>query len=66
MIRNVLESIEGVGIYPTISLLIFLALFIGAVVYACSQRKESLDALAELPLKEDEHEKHQHNKHSLR
>lgn len=55
MIRNVLESIDGVNIYPIISLTIFFTLFTAALVYAFRANKDSIKTLAELPLK-DSHE----------
>jgi cbb3-type cytochrome oxidase subunit 3 len=55
MIRNVLESIDGVDIYPIISLTIFFTLFTAALVYAFRANKDSIKTLAELPLK-DSHE----------
>ncbi|MCS7018675.1 MAG: cbb3-type cytochrome c oxidase subunit 3 [Cytophagales bacterium] len=54
MIRNVLESIEGVAIYPIISLIIFFTLFIGALVYALRVNKDSVKKLAELPLEDSD------------
>jgi cbb3-type cytochrome oxidase subunit 3 len=54
MIRNVLESIDGVDIYPIISLTIFFTLFTAALVYAFRANKDSIKALSELPLKDSE------------
>ncbi|WP_250631466.1 CcoQ/FixQ family Cbb3-type cytochrome c oxidase assembly chaperone [Rhodoflexus caldus] len=54
MIRNVLESIDGVDIYPIISLTIFFTLFTAALVYAFRANKESMQALSELPLKDSD------------
>lgn len=55
MIRNVLESIDGVNIYPIISLTIFFTLFTAALVYAFRANKDSIKTLSEMPLK-DSHE----------
>ena len=38
MYRDVLSSIEGIEIYPIISLLIFFAFFVGAVMKASGGR----------------------------
>ncbi len=54
MIRNVLESIDGVDIYPIISLTIFFTLFTAALVYAFRANKDSMQALSELPLKDSD------------
>jgi type II secretory pathway component PulF len=50
MIRNVLESIQGVNIYPIISLSIFFALFSFMLLYVITRKKPQMDAMAELPL----------------
>jgi len=50
MYRQVLESIEGIGIYPVISLVIFLGFFIGLVVWLVKVDKDYLDRMGRLPL----------------
>ena len=50
MYRQVLESIEGIGIYPVISLVIFLAFFIGLVVWLIRVDKGYLERMGKLPL----------------
>lgn len=61
MIRNVLESIEGVSIYPIISLTIFFTLFTAALVYAFRANKESIKTLAELPLRDGDEQTDKQN-----
>ena len=63
MKRSVLESIEGVEIYPIISLLIFVALFIGVIIYVMKMKKTEVDELASLPLQENETETNNKNGH---
>ncbi len=50
MIRQVLEGIEGVSIYPIISLVLFCALFIGVVYWVVRADKNYLKHMEELPL----------------
>jgi hypothetical protein len=50
MYKEVLQSIEGVSIYPIISLLIFFTFFVGVAVWYVRADKESLRQAARLPL----------------
>lgn len=53
MIQNVLRDIGGVGLYGVISICLFFAVFCGAVLWACLQKKSELDKKARLPLRKD-------------
>ena len=53
MISNHLSSIEGVAIYPIISLIIFFALFICLVVWVVKVDKSYLSAMSNLPLENE-------------
>jgi hypothetical protein len=55
MYKDVLRSIEGIEIFPVISLIIFTLFFGGLIFYAMGLRKNKVEALANLPL-EDNHE----------
>lgn len=50
MYKNVLQAIEGIGIFPIISMLIFLAVFLAAIIWFFRADKEHLQRMAELPL----------------
>lgn len=50
MYKNVLETIEGVGIFPIISMLIFFSIFMSAIVWFFKADKDHLQRMAELPL----------------
>lgn len=52
MIRNVLESIGGIEIYPIITLVIFFSFFVGVLVYAYAMDKKAVDEISDLPLDE--------------
>ena len=64
MKRSVLESIEGVEIYPIISLLIFVALFAGVIYYVLKMSKTEVDRLSSIPLEETEKENNYKNNHA--
>jgi hypothetical protein len=51
MKKQVLESIEGVGIYPMISFAIFGLFFIATTIYVLKMRKEFVKEMESLPLK---------------
>ena len=47
---NYLESISGVGIYPMISLLLFVAFFIAVTIWAYKRDKQFLNHMESLPI----------------
>lgn len=53
-IKNHMESIAGIEIYPLISFVIFFAFFIGLFVYVAMMRKSYIAELENLPLTENE------------
>jgi hypothetical protein len=54
MIQNVLRAIGGVGAYDTISICLFVLVFIGAVIWALRLKTPYLDAISSLPLHDDQ------------
>jgi fructose-specific phosphotransferase system IIC component len=53
-VKGHLESIDGVGIYPLISLLIFFIFFVVLFGWVITAKKEYIDDVSNLPLdKED-------------
>ena len=54
MRRDVIETIQGIEIYPLISLVIFVAFFIGLIYYVVRLRKSDIDRWKEMPLDDDE------------
>lgn len=50
--RNYLQTIEGVGIYPLIGLLIFTALCVGLIWYVIRMDKQTVKAISRLPLED--------------
>ncbi|MCK6603888.1 MAG: cbb3-type cytochrome c oxidase subunit 3 [Ignavibacteriaceae bacterium] len=53
MIKEVLNSINGVAIFPVVGLILFFPLFIGVVYYAFKMDKKKVDKLSNLPLEDD-------------
>lgn len=54
MYKELLQSIEGIEIYPLISLFIFLALFIGVVIWIVKLDKGYVKEMETLPLGNEE------------
>jgi len=49
-IKHNLESIDGVEIYPIISLLIFFAVFIGMLFFVIKLPKKRIEEISQFPL----------------
>ncbi|WP_394336323.1 CcoQ/FixQ family Cbb3-type cytochrome c oxidase assembly chaperone [Flavobacterium psychrotolerans] len=45
-----METIEGVAIYPIVSLLIFFAFFVGLGIWVSSYKKEKIKEMSQIPL----------------
>lgn len=54
MYKNVLRAIDDIGIYPTISLILFFAFFVGLVIYLIVKGKKHWEDAARLPLEDDD------------
>ncbi|HEU6447023.1 MAG TPA: CcoQ/FixQ family Cbb3-type cytochrome c oxidase assembly chaperone [Verrucomicrobiae bacterium] len=52
MVENVLQDIEGVGLYGVISICIFFAVFIAAITWMMSLKKADLNSMSQLPLQD--------------
>jgi hypothetical protein len=50
MFSNILQAIEGIGVYQLAALFIFVPLFIGVLVYVVRMKKEDADRMSQLPL----------------
>jgi heme/copper-type cytochrome/quinol oxidase subunit 2 len=50
-IKHNLETIDGVDIYPIISLSIFFIVFVSFFIWAMTYRKDKIKELSELPFK---------------
>lgn len=52
-VKGNLENIDGVAIYPIISLLIFFLFFVGLFWWVISAKKAHINEVSQLPLEED-------------
>lgn len=53
MYKEVLRSIDGIGIFPTVALILFLGFFAGMIIYLVKKGKGHWEAAARLPLESD-------------
>ncbi len=60
-IKHNLEGIDGVEIYPIISLLIFFAVFIAMFVIVIKLPKSRIEEISRFPLDDDTNNKEIHN-----
>ena len=49
-IKHNMETIDGVAIFPILSLLIFFAFFLGLGIWVFSYKKEKIEELSMIPL----------------
>ena len=49
-IKHNMETIDGVAIFPIISLVIFFVFFLGLGIWVFSYKKEKIDELSNIPL----------------
>lgn len=49
-VKNHMESISGIEIYPIISLLIFFLFFAGLFYWVFTAKKEYIDRMSDIPL----------------
>jgi|AntRauTorcE11897_2_1112592.scaffolds.fasta_scaffold00774_9 cbb3-type cytochrome oxidase subunit 3 len=52
MYKEVLRSIEGIGIFPSIALILFLGFFIGLIIYLIKKGRAYFQDIARLPLED--------------
>lgn len=54
MIRESLEAITGVSIYPMISFILFFTFFTGMLIWVFRQSKADITEISNLPLHDDQ------------
>lgn len=50
MYKEILQSIEGVEIYPIISLIVFVVFFVGITIWLIRMKKDYINKMKNLPL----------------
>ena len=61
MIRDILQSINGIEIFPVVALMLFFIVFTAIIVWTVLLDKEHINKMKQLPLESThpgEHEKH--------
>ncbi|SEG10097.1 cbb3-type cytochrome oxidase subunit 3 [Flavobacterium urumqiense] len=53
-IKHNMETIEGVSIYPILSLLIFFIFFVGLGFWVFSYKKEKINEMSQIPLNDNQ------------
>jgi cytochrome c oxidase cbb3-type subunit IV len=53
-IKHNMETIVGVEIYPILSLLIFFFFFVGLAFWVFTYKREKIDELSQIPLKDNQ------------
>lgn len=54
MYKEVLRSIEGIGIFPSISLILFLGFFVLLIAHLIRKGRSHYEDVAHLPLESDD------------
>lgn len=49
-IKHHMSTIDGIEIYPVISLSIFVAFFVGLLIWVMRSKKEFIDEISQYPL----------------
>lgn len=62
MIKHVLQEVGGLGIYALVSLLLFVAVFTGALVFTFIQRASLCRKMESLPLEDEPNPQNKKNK----
>lgn len=56
MYKSVLQSIEGVAIYPIFTLLLFFSFFVAMVVWVVRMDKKKINLLSHLPFEDEKND----------
>ncbi|MBK7978579.1 MAG: cbb3-type cytochrome c oxidase subunit 3 [Ignavibacteriae bacterium] len=62
---NYLSSIENVGIYPVLTLILFFAVFVGALIWIYTRDKDYISKLENIPLDNDNFSNNKENKNEI-
>lgn len=61
MYKNVMRAIEDIGIYPSISLVIFFVFFVALIIYLIIKGKDYWKDAERLPLEDDDNMNSKHS-----
>ena len=57
MFRNIFSHKDNISIFPIITMILFMLVFIGVIIYAFKLNKKSVDYYINLPLDDKENNK---------
>ncbi|MHA7943782.1 CcoQ/FixQ family Cbb3-type cytochrome c oxidase assembly chaperone [Formosa sp. 3Alg 14/1] len=55
-VKNYMDSMEGIEIYPILSLLIFFGFFVVLFWWVLTSKKDYIDTVSQLPFENDNHQ----------
>lgn len=58
-IKNHMDSIAGIEVYPIISLLIFFIFFVGLFYWVITAKKDYINTVSNIPLDLDNNQNHE-------
>jgi cbb3-type cytochrome oxidase subunit 3 len=61
MFKHYFERIDGIEIYPIISLIIFLTFFVALIIWVVRADKKYIDRMRELPMDSDKISEQENN-----
>ena len=62
---NYLSTIDNVSIYPIITLILFFAVFVGAIIWIFTRDKEYISELERIPLENDDFKQNTENENEI-
>lgn len=54
MFRNIFEHIDNISIFPIFTMILFMVIFIGVIIYAVKMDKKTVDYISSLPMNKDD------------
>lgn len=57
MFRNIFSHIDNISFFPIITMILFMLVFIGVIIYVFKLNKKSVDYYSNLPLDDKENNK---------
>lgn len=62
---NYLSTIDNVSIYPIITLILFFAVFVGALIWIFTRDKNYISELENIPLENDDYKQNTENENEI-
>ncbi|MFB9054069.1 CcoQ/FixQ family Cbb3-type cytochrome c oxidase assembly chaperone [Formosa undariae] len=55
-VKNYMDSMDGIAIYPILSLLIFFGFFVILFWWVLTAKKDYIDTVSQIPFEKDNHQ----------